>query len=88
MNDERKPAGFWGLGVLGFWSAPDRFQAPQSNSIREDETALCLDCRVSFNIRNRVCPKCDGEHFWLIANWKSAPARPAAAPVKAASAFA
>jgi hypothetical protein len=56
--------------------------ALRSNSIREDETALCLDCRVTFNIRNRACPKCDSDHFWLVAKWRGpeqapeAPARP------------
>ncbi len=41
-----------------------------ANSIREDEAALCLDCRVTFSIRNRACPKCGGDHFWLVAKWK------------------
>ena len=53
-----------------------------SNSIREDETALCLDCSVMFNIRNRTCPKCGGEQFWLTAKWRRGlekPAVPAAA---------
>ena len=55
-----------------------------TNSIREDETALCLDCSVAFNIRNRTCPKCGGEQFWLTAKWRRAiakPAAPAAFPV-------
>jgi hypothetical protein len=42
----------------------------RSNSVREDETAVCLDCRVTFNIRNRACPKCDSDHFWLVAKWR------------------
>ena len=53
-----------------------------ANSIREDETALCLDCCVTFNIRNRMCPKCGGEQFWLTAKWRRGlekPAVPAAA---------
>ncbi len=58
-----------------------------ANSIREDETALCLDCCVTFSIRNRACPKCGGEHFWLTAKWRRAaekPAAPMAFPVAAA----
>ena len=47
-----------------------------SCSIREEETALCLDCLVTFNVRNRTCPKCDGEQFWLTARWR----KPSAAP--------
>jgi hypothetical protein len=50
-----------------------RAQPLQTNSIREEETAVCLDCHVYFNIRNRACPKCDGEQFWLISNWKKHP---------------
>jgi len=88
MNDRGMPVGFGSIGVLGFWSAPLRFQPLQANSIREDETALCLDCNVAFSVRNRACPKCDGEHFWLIANWRNAPARPAARLAKAAAACA
>jgi hypothetical protein len=78
--DQVRATGFRGLGVLGFWSAPVRTEPVQASSIREDETALCLDCHVYFNIRNRACPKCEGEHFWLIANWKK-PATRAAVPV-------
>ena len=53
-----------------------------TNSIREDEAALCLDCSVAFNSRNRTCPKCGGEQFWLTAKWRRGvekPAVPAAA---------
>jgi hypothetical protein len=56
-----------------------------ANSIREGETALCLDCCVAFNIRNRTCPKCGGEQFWLTAKWRRGlerPAAPAAFPVQ------
>ena len=49
-----------------------------TNSMREDETALCLDCSVMFNIRNRTCPKCGGEQFWLAAKWRRAAQQPAA----------
>jgi hypothetical protein len=38
-------------------------------TVREDETALCLDCLVTFSVRNRKCPKCGGEQFWLMAKW-------------------
>jgi hypothetical protein len=51
-----------------------------ATSIREDETALCLDCCVTFNIRNRTCPKCGGEQFWLTAKWRRGLEKPAAAP--------
>ena len=56
------------------------------HSIREEETAVCLDCHVYFNVRNRTCPQCGGEQFWLIAHWKKqAPRSPrAAAPVRIA----
>ena len=50
-----------------------------TNSIREDETALCLDCSVTFNIRNRSCPKCGGEQFWLTAKWRRGIEKPASA---------
>ena len=56
-----------------------------TNSIREEETALCLDCNVTFNIRNRTCPKCGGEQLWLTAKWRRGlekPAAPAAFPVQ------
>ena len=51
-----------------------------TNSIREEETALCLDCCVAFNVRNRTCPKCGGEQFWLTAKWRRGLETPAAAP--------
>jgi hypothetical protein len=51
-----------------------------ANSVREDETALCLDCSVTFNIRNRACPKCGGEQFWLTARWRAGRPRPVAVP--------
>jgi hypothetical protein len=50
--------------------APSGFESLLANSVREDETALCLDCLVTFNIRNRTCPKCDGEQFWLPVKWR------------------
>jgi hypothetical protein len=68
--------GFW----LALWNGPLKVQPLQASSIREDETALCLDCRVYFSIRNRTCPKCDGEHFWLTANWKKQEPRPTRIP--------
>jgi hypothetical protein len=49
-----------------------------ATSIREDETALCLDCSVTFNIRNRTCPKCGGEQIWLTAKWRRQIQQPAA----------
>ena len=51
-----------------------------TNSIREEETALCLDCSVAFNVRNRTCPKCGGEQFWLTAKWRRGLDKAAAAP--------
>jgi hypothetical protein len=50
--------------------APSGFESLLTNSVREDETALCLDCLVTFNIRNRTCPKCDGDQFWLPVKWR------------------
>jgi hypothetical protein len=50
--------------------APSGFESLLANSVREDETALCLDCLVTFNIRNRTCPKCDGDQFWLPVKWR------------------
>jgi hypothetical protein len=61
---------------LGFWNGPGGIENPQAASIREEETALCLDCKVFFSIRNRACPKCGGEQFWLIAHWKREPRPP------------
>ena len=52
-------------------------------SVREDETALCLDCLVTFSVRNRTCPKCGGEQFWLMAKWmqsRGVRTRPVAVP--------
>jgi NADH pyrophosphatase NudC (nudix superfamily) len=51
-------------------------------SVREGETALCLDCLVTFNVRHRFCPKCGSEQFWLMAKWTQARARtrPVAVP--------
>jgi len=51
-------------------------------AIREGETALCLDCQVTFSVRNRTCPKCGGEQLWLMAKWMQAPVRtrPVAVP--------
>ena len=28
--------------------------------VREGETAICLDCLVTFGVRNRTCPNCGG----------------------------
>ena len=79
------------MGVLrgssaspGSLDAPYGGEASLSFSIREEEAALCLDCFVTFNVRNRACPKCDGEHFWLTARWKrpSAPGPGSAIPFK------
>jgi hypothetical protein len=74
MNDGReRTRGLW----QSLWNGPLRIPPPQAASIREEETAFCLDCRVIFNVRNRACPKCDGDQFWLIANWnrENRPAR-------------
>lgn len=53
-----------------------------SGAVREGETALCLDCLVTFSVRNRTCPKCGGDQFWLVAKWMQAPVRtcPVAVP--------
>jgi len=57
-------------------------------AVREDETALCLDCLVTFSVRKRTCPKCGGEQFWLMGKWTQARARtrPAAIPFSRESA--
>jgi hypothetical protein len=58
-------------------------EARLGQSVREDETALCLDCLVTFSVRNRTCPKCGGEQFWLMAKWMQARGvrtRPVAVP--------
>ena len=51
-------------------------------AVRESETALCLDCLVTFSVRNRTCSKCGGEQLWLMSKWMQAPARtrPVAVP--------
>jgi RNA polymerase subunit RPABC4/transcription elongation factor Spt4 len=75
--------GFAGSGVQsgnGYLTG----DALRSNSVREDETALCLDCRVTFNVRNRACPKCDSDHFWLVAKWRGSEVA-AEAPVASAA---
>ena len=68
MYDSRGSA--TGLRLL-LWDDPPKSQPLRADSIRIDETALCLDCQVMFNVRNRLCPKCNGEQFWLVANWKA-----------------
>ena len=74
-------AGFVG-SCAPSWDGSLAEEAVRSTSIREDESALCLDCRVNFNVRNRACPKCGSDHFWLTAKWRrdeaaaEAPARP------------
>jgi hypothetical protein len=81
MNEIREPQrGFW----VAFWNGPLKAQPLQASSIREEETAVCLDCHVFFNIRNRTCPKCDGEQFWLISNWNKPLPKPIAPPVRIA----
>ena len=81
MNDFRgSDPGFRRLVLLALTSGTPRLQSQEINSVREDETALCLDCRVTFSIRNRACPKCDGDQFWLIANWKKKEPRPTLIP--------
>ena len=72
--------GFW----VSFWNGPLKSQPVHASSIREEETAVCLDCHVYFNIRSRTCPKCDGEQFWLISNWKREQTPRIAAPVRVA----
>jgi len=67
----------WTQGLLASWIGPLRTPPRQAESIREDETAICLDCHVIFNVRNLTCPKCAGQGFWLIANWKKETRRPA-----------
>ena len=67
------------------WQEPDsriRAESRFGEAIRESETALCLDCRVTFSVRMRTCPKCGGEQFWLMAKWMQAPVRtrPVAVP--------
>ena len=62
-------AGFVGSGAPS-WDSSSMDEALRCNSSREDESALCLDCRVTFNVRNRSCPKCGSDHFWLTAKWR------------------
>jgi hypothetical protein len=59
-----------------------RAESRFGEAVREGETALCLDCLVTFSVRNRTCPKCGGEQFWLMAKWMQAPVRtrPVAVP--------
>jgi hypothetical protein len=64
-------------------------EAKFGQSVREGETALCLDCMVTFSVRNRTCPKCGGDQFWLMAKWMQARGvrtRPVAVPFPKASA--
>ena len=73
-----------GSALSGVAGASSGDVALLANSIREGETALCLDCNVTFSIRNRECPKCGGEQLWLTAKWRrqlQQPAAPAAFPV-------
>src|SRR5262249_28771156 len=65
------------------WS--DSEMGPESrfgNAVREGETALCLDCLVTFSVRKRTCPKCGGDQFWLMGKWTQARVRtrPVAVP--------
>src|SRR5262249_43224672 len=58
------------------WSDSEMGAASGSGqAVREGETALCLDCLVTFSIRQRTCPKCGGEQFWLMGKWAQAPVR-------------
>ena len=59
-----------------------RAESRVGEAVREGETALCLDCLVTFSVRNRTCPKCGGEQFWLMARWMQARVRtrPVAVP--------
>lgn len=59
-----------------------RAESRFGEAVREGETALCLDCLVTFSIRARTCPKCGGEQFWLMAKWMQTPVRtsPVAVP--------
>ena len=68
----------WQTGSDSRIRAESRF----GEAVREGETALCLDCLVTFSVRTRTCPKCGGEQFWLMAKWMQAPVRtrPVAVP--------
>ena len=79
MFERELPRGFWDA----FWNGPYKSQPVLVSSIREEETAVCLDCHVYFDIRGRICPKCGGEQLWLISNWKR-PAPRMATPVRIA----
>ena len=69
-----------GSALSGVAGASCSDVALMANSIREGETALCLDCNVTFSIRNRACPKCGGEQLWLTAKWRRGLEKPATAP--------
>jgi hypothetical protein len=67
------------------WSDSDSEMGAVSGfgeAVREGETALCLDCLVTFSVRKRTCPKCGGEQFWLMGKWTQARVRtgPVAVP--------
>ena len=69
---------------LGQPESPSRVESRFGEAVREGETALCLDCLVTFSVRRRTCPKCGGEQFWLMAKWmQRAPirTRPVAVPL-------
>jgi hypothetical protein len=69
------------MGVRDGWNlqgrSDSRIRAGSSfgEAVRVGETALCLDCLVTFSVRNRTCPKCGSEQFWLMAKWKQTPVR-------------
>ena len=58
-----------GSNWLGSSDSRIRAESRFGGTVREGETALCLDCLVTFGVRNRTCPKCGGEQFWLVAKW-------------------
>ena len=78
------------MGVHDWWDwlggsdSQIRVESGFGTTVREGETAICLDCRVTFGIRNRACPNCASEHFWLMAKWMQAPVRtrPVAVPFR------
>lgn len=61
----------WLAGSDSTYLAESRF----GEVVREGETAICLDCLVTFGVRNRTCPNCGGEQFWLMAKWMEARTR-------------
>lgn len=69
------------MGVRDSWylqgRSDSRIRAGSSfgEAVRAGETALCLDCLVTFSVRNRTCPKCGSEQFWLMAKWIQTPVR-------------